>query len=68
MFVSTKWYSNIFNKKPRGQVAPSLVSRESLWVLGREVFSISETLINISWLIVTSPSQLTHLRPWIDSQ
>jgi hypothetical protein len=68
MFVFVEWYANIFNKKPRGQVVPSLVSRESLWVLGREGFSLSETLINISWLIVTSPSQPTYMRPWIKSQ
>lgn len=41
-------------KKHEGQVVPSLVSRESLWVLGKEVFSLSEPLINSSWLIVTS--------------
>lgn len=51
MFGFIEWYANIFNKKPRGQVVPSLVSRESSWTLGREGFSLSETLINICWLI-----------------
>lgn len=66
MFVSAEMYANIINKKPEGQVVPSLVSKESLWVLVWEVFALSEPLMKVSQLVDSDMPIIAYLYEAMD--
>jgi hypothetical protein len=47
MFVFAEWYTNPFNKKPKGHPIASLVYIDSFWIGIQEAYAVSKPLVKV---------------------